>query len=112
MIRNRDDADVGRSVRAYRHHAEVARRELAKARARLAHLDPLKAAVGATRTLALPMLKRAERRAEECRRELKYWEGAIENILDLHDEHRVRLLGWKAPVAHDPEHDERKGIYA
>ena len=36
MIRNRDDADVGRSLRAFRHHAEVARRELSKARARLA----------------------------------------------------------------------------
>lgn len=110
MIRTNDDADVARSIRAFQHHARVAKRLLAQAKVALAHLDPLRAAVGTTRTLALPMLRRAERRAEECRRELRYWLQAVDGILEVHRDHAAKRLGWKVPVAHDPSHDEQEGI--
>lgn len=112
MIRNADDADVGRSVRAYRHHAEVARRELAKARSRIAAIEPLLAGGKHTRALALAMHARASRRADECRRELRYWLGAVDGILTVHLEHEARRVGWRAPVAHDPANDNKQGIPA
>lgn len=101
MIRNRDDADVGRSLRAFRHHAEVARRELARARARLARVEPLMAGGKHTRAIAAVALRRAKQRAELCAREVRYWLQAVDGILQVHLDAASRSP-WRVPLVHDP----------
>lgn len=111
MIRNADDADVGRSVRAYRHHAEVARREMEKAVSRLAPmLTVVREGGPQSRAVAGPAVVKIKARVEACRVELRFWLGAVDRILAMHADEHAKRLGWLTPVAHDPTHDPARGI--